>query len=195
MSDLFPVDAQPEAPSSLTLPISPLIRGTLLLLYGALTLPLPFLAAMAQSPVSPRWLTVGLVLGGLGLYAALTERVVVTEAGIGVTYPHWVTPIWRRGWWLTWSEVQALKPRSTGQGGIVYYLVTHSGEARLLPMRVAGFARLVRYIQAQTNIDTRDVRPLAQPWMYFILLGLTILLLLVDAWTLWTLSTLGGAGL
>jgi hypothetical protein len=53
-------------------------------------------------------------------------------------------------------------------------------------MRVAGFAKLVTQVQAHTGIDTSDVRPLAQPWMYFILLGFTLLLLLVDAWTITT---------
>ena len=56
----------------------------------------------------------------------------------------------------------------------------------MLPVRVVGFARLVRYVQAKTDIDTRDVKPLAQPWMYIILLGLTALLLLVDVWAIAT---------
>ena len=51
-------------------------------------------------------------------------------------------------------------------------------------MRVAGFSRLVKQVEAKTGIDTRDVRPLAQPWMYLILLGLTLLLGLVDLWAI-----------
>jgi len=43
----------------------------------------------------------------------------------------------------------------------------------------------------QTGIDMTDVRPLAQPWMYLILLALTLLLLLVDAWTITTAITHG----
>ena len=58
-------------------------------------------------------------------------------------------------------------------------------------MRVVGFARLVREVQAKTGIDTTNVRPLAQPWMYLILLGFTLLLLLVDAWTIQTAIALG----
>jgi hypothetical protein len=58
-------------------------------------------------------------------------------------------------------------------------------------MRVAGFAQLVKIVEEKTGIDTQDVRPLAQPWMYFILLGLTLLLLVVDSWTIWTATTQG----
>lgn len=168
--------------------LSPLIRLTLLLLYLALTLPLPFLAAVTQAPVPPALLVVGIALGAIALYAALTERVIVNQQGIQMTYPRWVPTLFRRGWFLAWQDIQTLKPRSTGQGGIVYYFLNKQGEAFLLPMRVAGFARLVRYVQAKTKIDTSDVRPLAQPWMYLILLIFTVGLLLIDGWTIWTVN-------
>lgn len=173
-------------------PISPLIRVTLLGLYLALMGPLPFLAAATEAPVSPVVLAMGIGFGGIALYGALTEQVITDEDGIRVTYPTWVRWLWRRGWSLQWSDIQALKPRSTGQGGIVYYFVSHGNDkAYLLPVRVAGFARLVRTVQAQTGIETQDVRPLAQPWMYLILLGFTLMLFAIDSWTIWTALTLG----
>ncbi len=164
--------------------ISPLIKLTLLSLYIALTLPLPFLSQATNAPVSPVILVVGLTLGAIALYAALTERVIINDKGIQVSYPVWVPDLFRKGWYLPWSEIRALKPRTTGQGGLVYYFLNNSGEGYLLPMRVVGFAKLVRIVEAKTGIDTTDVRPLSQPWMYLILFGCTILLLLVDAWTI-----------
>jgi hypothetical protein len=44
----------------------------------------------------------------------------------------------------------------------------------------------VRLVEAYTGIDTQAIKPLAQPWMYLILLGFTLLLLLMDAWTITT---------
>ncbi|TVQ07805.1 MAG: hypothetical protein EA368_13230 [Leptolyngbya sp. DLM2.Bin27] len=171
--------------------ISPLIRLTLLLLYLALMGPLPFLAQATQAAISPVWLTVGIGLGALGLYGALGQRVEVNHERIQVAYPFWIRWLFRGGWQLPWAEVRSLKPRSTGQGGIVYYFVGADQQAYLLPMRVAGFARLVRLVETYSGIDTQDVRPLAQPWMYFILLGFTLLLLLVDAWTITTALSMG----
>lgn len=171
--------------------LSPLIRITLLSLYVALTVPLPFLSQVTAAPIPPVLLFVGIGIGALALYAVLTERVVLDEQGIQVTYPRWVPRFFRKGWSLPWSEVKELKTRTTGQGGLVYYFVSKQGQAYLLPIRVAGFAQLVRQVQAKTGIDTTDVRPLAQPWMYLILLGFTLLLLLVDSWTIWTATSLG----
>jgi hypothetical protein len=70
---------------------------------------------------------------------------------------------------------------------MVYYFITPARDrAYLLPMRVAGFAKMVGMIEEKTQIDTSDVRPLSQPWMYLILFGFTLLLLLVDAWAIAT---------
>ena len=172
--------------------ISPLIRLTLMALYLALTIPLPFLAQASSTPVSPVVLWVGIGFGATALFGALSERVIVDEEKIQVAYPRWVPRFFRKGWSLAWAEVKDLKMRTTGQGGMVYYFISQSSEkAYLLPMRVVGFARLVKLVDVHTGIDTTDVRPLAQPWMYLILLGFTLLLFLVDGWTIWTALTQG----
>ena len=167
--------------------LSPLIRLTLFSLYLALTLPLPLLAQVKEAAIAPIWLWIGIAAGAIVLHVALSEQVAIDAQGICVTYPTWVPRYFRKGWSLPWTDITALQPRSTGQGGIVYYFLSRSGEAYLLPMRVAGFAHLVRQVEAKTGIDTTDVRPLAQPWMYLILLVFTVLLFLVDGWIFWTM--------
>jgi hypothetical protein len=185
------VTANSANTSATIFPLSPLIRITLLSLYVALTVPLPFLALVTAAPVPPVILWVGISIGLVALYAVLTERVILNDQGIEVTYPIWVPRFFRKGWSLPWSQIKELKPRTTGQGGIVYYFLSQEGKAYLLPIRVAGFNQMVRQIQAKTGIDTTDVSTLAQPWMYLILLGLTLLLLLIDAWTITTALSMG----
>jgi len=171
--------------------LSPLIRITLLALYVALTLPLPFLAKVTNAPIPPNLFWVGIALGLVAVYGALSERVIVDDQEIKVTYPTLIPRFFRKGWSLAWSEIKELKPRTTGQGGLVYYFLSQEGKGYLLPMRVAGFARLVQIVETKTGIDTTHVRPLSQPWMYLILLVFTLLLLLVDAWTITTALGVG----
>lgn len=192
-SSVPPINPPNSTPNSQTniFRVSPLIRVTLLLLYVALTAPLPFLSNYTHAAIPPSWLTLGLVIGFVFLYGALSDRVILDDVGIKLTYPQWFPAFVRRGWSLTWEEITALKPRITGQGGIVYYFVSKtSAQAYLLPMRVVGFARLVKQVEERTGIDTRDIRPLAQPWMYLILLMFTLLLLLMDSWTIYNSLTL-----
>ncbi len=167
--------------------ISPLIQITLMGLYFALTIPLPFLAKVTNSPISPILLWIGIVVGLLVLVGVLSERVVVSESQIKVVYPVWFPSFFRKGWSLNWSEIKDLKLRTTGQGGLVYYFISkNSDQAYLLPMRIAGFSYLVQIVTEKTGIDTTDIRPLSQPWMYLILLVCTLFLLLMDSWTIWT---------
>ena len=185
---------QPESepPNYSVFRISPLIRITLMALFLALTIPIPFLAQVSSAPVPPGALWVGIGLGAIALFGALSERVIVDEEKIQVAYPRWLPRFFRKGWSLPWADVNDLKMRTTGQGGMVYYFVSKSSQnAYLLPMRVVGFARLVKLVEAHTGIDTTDVRPLAQPWMYLILLAFTLLLFLTDGWTIWTALTQG----
>ncbi len=171
--------------------ISSIIRITLLCLYIGLTVPLPFLADFTAAPV-PSWLLwLGIALGAIAIYAALSERVVLDNEKIQVAYPNWVPTFFRQGWSLSWNEIDNLKMRTTGQGGIVYYFTSPTAKkAYLLPMRVAGFNRMVNLITEKTGIDTVDVRPLAQPWMYLILFVFTMFLWLIDGWTIWTATHL-----
>jgi hypothetical protein len=187
-SQQSPLESPPIAADSsaiATFRIAPLIRITLMLLYVSLMIPLPFLPQVTVPRIAPQLLWLGIGLGAAMVYGAFSDRVILTERGIQMSTPPWIPRVFRKGWSLDWADVQALKPRSTGQGGIVYYFLSKSGEGYLLPMRVAGFAKLVALVQAKTGIDTTDVRPLSQPWMYFTLLGLTLMLLVVDAWTIW----------
>ncbi|MBE9063143.1 hypothetical protein [cf. Phormidesmis sp. LEGE 11477] len=182
--------ASDSLPTQDSFKISPLIQLTLTSLYIALVIPLPFLAKATNAPVSPSLIWIGFVIGAIALWSGLSERVLIDEESIAVTYPALVRAFGRQGWTLRWDEITALKPRSTGQGGIVYYFLSQAQDrAYLLPMRVVGFARLVRHVEAKTSVDARDVKPLAQPWMYVILLGLTAVLLLVDIWTITTASS------
>lgn len=126
-------------------------------------------------------------MGFIVLVGVLSERVIVDEDTIQVTYPSWVPSFLCKRWSLPWSEIKELKLRTTGQGGLVYYFVSRDTQiAYLLPMRIAGFSRLMNIVTEKIEIDTTDIRPLSQPWMYLILLILTLLLITVDCWTIVT---------
>ncbi len=174
--------------------ISALIRFSLWSLYIALLLPLLFLATTANLKVSLAQLGIALVLGGVLLNMVLSEQVQVDEAGITVSYPWWVPQWLRQGWSLKWSDIEDFQSRSTGQGGLVYYLVSKNRDGYLLPTRIDGFSQMLRLIELNTSINTRDVKPLAQPWMYLMLLIAAGLMAIADIWIIWTALSHPGQG-
>ncbi|MEO0377480.1 MAG: hypothetical protein AAF329_23335 [Cyanobacteria bacterium P01_A01_bin.17] len=179
------IETRAQLPAD-TFRISPLIWVTLWSLYLALIAPLPYLAWVTGADLPLSWFVLGLMAGGIALQAALSEQVRLDAEGIHVCYPRWVPSLFRQTWSLQWSMIQDIKARATGQGGRVFYLINSTETAYLLPMRVAGFARMTQRIEAETGLRMEHVKPLAQVWMYSILLFFTLLLGLADVWVFWT---------
>ena len=163
--------------------ISPLIRFTLLSLYAALLLPLPFLAP-------PAWRTaclLALLLGALPIVALLSERVEVSPSGLRVGYPAWSAWLLRRGWSLPWSAITALTPVTTSQGGRVFYVRVKADPSRvaatqvmayLLPQRLERFDVFLASFAQFSGINTAQVVRLTPAWTYQLLAAFSVLLLL-----------------
>ena len=167
----------PASPGNLTVErfgLSPLIRFTLISLYVALVLPLPLLA-----PAGLRgWMSAGLILG-LGLVLGLLSEQVETDAeGIRVRYPAWIGWLFRRGWSLAWSDIRALVPVGTSQGGTVYYVKAANLKHQLLPQRIAHL--IVFGAVAGRSPSTRRYRPVDTSWTYQLLAGLAVLMVVAE---------------
>ena len=145
-------------------PMAPLIRFTLLGLYLALVLPLPW-----QAPAGLRsvlWLAVAL---GLVLVLAITsERVEIDADGIRVGHPAWCAWWLRRGWQLSWPAITAITPVTTSQGGRVFYLRSGDG-AFLVPQRVARFEEFLEQLGQHSGLDTSGIGRISPPWTYRLL--------------------------
>ncbi|MBW4529189.1 MAG: hypothetical protein KME02_00735 [Aphanothece saxicola GSE-SYN-MK-01-06B] len=166
-------------PSCHRYPMAPLIRCTLLGLYLALVLPLPFLAP------EPMHLPLGLACSsGLLLVVAITsERVELDGQGLRVGHPPWCSWLLRRGWQLPWNRITDLTPVTTSQGGRVYYVRSaptedgRSGAAWLLPQRVVRFDDFLARFSSATGLTTEGIGRISPPWTYQLLALLSAVLL------------------
>ncbi len=156
--------ASPDSGPSRRHPMAPLIRCTLIGLYLALVLPLPWQAPSGLRAVL--WASVPL---GLALVLALTsEQVELDAAGIRVGHPAWCGWWLRRGWQLPWTAITAITSVATSQGGRVYYLRSGDG-AFLLPQRVARFEAFLADLSSHTGLDTSGIGRISPPWTYRLL--------------------------
>ncbi len=177
------INRQDKEPESILFRVSPLVRYTLYGLLFVLVFPIPFLMIHLKTTDALPTAALGVLVGYTALIGLMSQRVQVDGTGVRVGYAPWVPGFLVKGWSLDWSEVKDIRSRPTGQGGRVHYLVSKDEQqAYLLPMRIAGFARFLRELEAHTGIDTTRVKPLAQPWMYLTLLGCVVLMFLMDVW-------------
>lgn len=153
-------------------PMAPLIRFTLISLYLALVLPLPWQAPSGLQGL----LWAGVALGLVLVLAITSEQVELDREGIRVGHPAWCSWWLRRGWQLPWHAVTAITPVLTSQGGRVYYLRSGDG-AFLLPQRVARFEAFLERLGRETGLDTSGIGRISPPWTYRLLAVLTTLML------------------
>lgn len=164
--------------------MAPLIRGTLVLLYLVLVLPLLPLAPPELRPFLSAVLPLGLVV----VLAISSERVQLDPDGISVRHPLWCQWVLRRGWQLAWSDIKALTPVATSQGGRVYYVRDALGSAYLLPQRVNDFDDFLACFSRQTGLETASIGRISPPWTYQLLAVLCSLMLVAElAVGLWML--------
>ena len=162
--------------------MAPLIRFTLLALYLALVLPLPWIAPAGLG----LFLWGGVALGLVGLVALTSEQVIVDSNGVRVAHPAWCGWLLRRGWQLQWHEVGGLTPVATSQGGRVFYVraklnsssgASGTGQAFLLPQRVERFDDFLAQFSAFSGVSTAEVARISPPWTYQLLAVMSVALL------------------
>jgi hypothetical protein len=154
--------------------LSQLIRGTLVGVYVALVLPLPVLAPDALR----LWLLAAVPFGLIVVLAMLSEQVIITNAGITVRHPAWCSWVLRRGWSLNWSEMKALVPVGTSQGGKVFYITTYDQKHYLLPQRLQHFEQFLILIELHSSLQTKGIGRLTPPWTYQLLAALAGLMII-----------------
>ena len=81
-----------------------------------------------------------------------------------------------RGWSLAWTDVRALVPVGTSQGGTVYYLKATNLKHQLLPQRIDRFDRFLTQLDERTNVSTKGIGRLTPPWTYQLLAGLAVVM-------------------
>ena len=174
---------------SRTYGMAPLIRGTLVLLYLALVLPLPALAPEGLQP----WLLAALPLGLLLVLAISSERVELDDAGLRLGHPAWCRWLLRRGWQLSWEQISGITPVATSQGGRVFYLRTSAangaGTSVLLPQRLEQFDDFLARFGQHTGLATGSIGRISPAWTYQLLAALSALMVLAELAAGWALAT------
>jgi len=156
------------------------IRGTLVLLYLALVLPLP---ALAPAPLQP-WLLAAVPLGLLLVLAISSERVELDDTGLRLSHPAWCRWLLRRGWQLSWEQITGITPVATSQGGRVFYLRTSAangtGTSVLLPQRLEQFDDFLARFGRHTGLATGSIGRISPAWTYQLLAALSALMVVAE---------------
>ena len=150
------------------------VKSSLISLYLALTIPIPFI-----SNEKLKMLSIITFVFGLFLIINITNDYVNT-CDKKISYEtSFISKIFgKKNWEIFWKDIKLIKSLPTSQGGRVYYFITKSDESFLMPQRVENFEKFVSIIEKKTKLNMEGITYISPLWTYKLLTCLAIFMIL-----------------
>ena len=150
------------------------VKSSLISLYLALTIPIPFISTEESKIFS----IITFVLG-LFLIINITNDSVYTS-NEGVSYKtSLISKIFgKKNWEILWEDIKLIKSLPTSQGSNVHYFISNKNESFLIPQRVENFEKFVSIIKEKTKLNIDNLSYISPLWTYRLLTYLSIFMII-----------------
>ena len=150
------------------------VKSSLISLYLALTIPIPFISI-------DKLLNLSIVLFILGLYLIInitSDYVETCNNKISYKTSFISKILGRENWEIRWKDIKLIKSQPTSQGSKVYYFNTNKGDNYLIPQRVENFERFLSIVSQNTRINVKEISYISPLWTYKLLTTLSVLMVI-----------------
>ncbi len=150
------------------------VKSSLISLYLALTLPIPFTTSVELKAIS-------IILFVLGLFLIInitSDYVETSNEKIFYKTTFFSNLIGYKSWEVSWKDIKLVNSSVTSQGSKVYYFITSKDQKFLVPQRVENLEELFSLILERTGIKTEEISYISPMWTYKILTLLSILMII-----------------
>ena len=150
------------------------VKSSLISLYLALTIPIPFIS-IDQLKI----LSIIVFIFGLYLIINITnDYVEICKNKISYKTSFISKTLGRKDWEISWSDIKLIKSLPTSQGSKVHYFCTNDGENFLVPQRVENFEKFLLLVFKNTGISINDISYISPLWTYKLLTYLSLLMII-----------------
>jgi len=150
------------------------VKSSLITLYLALTLPIPFISI-------DRLKILSIITFVLGLYFIINitaDYVETCNNKISYKTSFISKTLGKSNWEIYWKDIKSIKSLQTSQGSKVYYFNTYQGDNFLVPQRVENFEKFLSNVSENTGIGIDDISYISPLWTYKLLTLLSILMII-----------------
>ena len=150
------------------------VKSSLISLYLALTIPLPFISIEKLKIPS-------IVIFALGLYLIInitSDYVETCSNKISYKSSFISKLLGKKNWEISWKDIKLIKSLPTSQGSKVYYFNTYQGENFLVPQRVENFEKFVLMVSTNSGIAINDISYISPLWTYKLLTLISVLMII-----------------
>tara|TARA_B100000242_G_C42938118_1_gene435041 strand:+ start:175 stop:681 length:507 start_codon:yes stop_codon:yes gene_type:complete len=150
------------------------VKSSLISLYLALTIPLPYIAIEKLK-------TFSLFIFLLGLYLIInitSDYVETCNNKIAYKTSIFSQILGRRNWEISWTDIKLIKTLPTSQGSNVFYFITKKGDSFLIPQRLEDFENFLLVISRNTGFDISQISYISPLWTYKLLTLISVLMII-----------------
>ena len=150
------------------------VKSSLISLYLALTIPIPFISIDKLKNFSIFIFFIGLYL----IINITSDYVETCDKKISYKTSYISRAFGRKNWDILWKDIKLIKSLPTSQGSKVYYFNTSKGDNYLIPQRIENFDKFLLVIFRKTGINVKEMSYLSPLWTYKLLTLLSIVMIL-----------------
>ena len=150
------------------------VKSSLITLYSALTLPIPFISIEELKIIS----ILAFVLGLFLIVNITSDYVETSKDKISYKTTFISNLIGKKSWEVFWKDIKLIKSSPTSQGSQVYYFMTFGEQKFLVPQRVEDLQELLSLIFERTGIKTEGMNYISPMWTYKLLTFLSLIMII-----------------
>ena len=150
------------------------VKSSLISLYLALTIPIPFIAIDKLKILSISTFVLGLYL----IINITSDYVETCNNKISYKTNFISKALGRKNWEISWKDIKLIKSQPTSQGSKVYYFNTNKGDNYLIPQRIENFERFLSIVSQNTGINIEEISYISPLWTYKLLTTLSVLMVI-----------------
>ena len=150
------------------------VKSSLISLYLALTIPIPFISIDKLKILSIASFVLGLYL----IFNITSDYVETCNNRISYKTSFVSRILGRKNWEIFWKDIKLIKSLPTSQGSKVFYFNTKKGDNFLIPQRVENFEKFLLIVYKNTGIVTNEISYISPLWTYKLLTFLSVLMII-----------------
>ena len=149
------------------------VKSSLITLYLALTIPIPFISIDQLKILSITAFVLGLYL----IINITSDYVETCNNRISYKTSFISRTLGRKNWEIFWKDIKLIESLPTSQGSKVFYFNTKKGDNFLIPQRVENFEKFLLIVSKNTGIATNELSYISPLWTYKLLTFLSVLMI------------------
>ena len=150
------------------------VKSSLISLYLALTIPIPFISIDKLKILSITTFVLGLYL----IINITSDYVETCNNRISYKTSFISKTLGRKNWEIFWKDIKLIESLPTSQGSKVFYFNTKKGDNFLIPQRVENFEKFLLIVSKNTGIVTKELSYISPLWTYKLLTFLSVLMII-----------------